>query len=170
MVLLTKMVLCVLSLMSSTPLTASVSRLEVAETNFDRSIRGIPGYKPAPRVECISKYGTPSPEWLTVRLLTNAGWPPSQHQKLCRVIGCESNFRFNETSVHRGKTYYGLFQLQAYSWAKRWRELGYTDADMLTAEGNLAFGRWLFETLNTKKGTSEVWYSTRQGGWDCWNA
>ena len=110
-----------------------------------------------------------SPEWFTDELLRQAGWPDSQFVKLCHVVRCESGFNPNAINHFNGG-HRGLLQIQGYSWRKWYNSMGWNDQDMFDPIINLTFGRWVFEQNNQSHGTEEIWYSSSQGGWDCWKA
>lgn len=112
---------------------------------------------------------TGSPEWFTDELLRQAGWPDSQFVKLCHVVRCESGFNPNAINHFNGG-HRGLLQIQGFSWRKWYNSIGWNDQDMFDPLINLTFGRWVFEQNNQSHGTEEIWYSSSQGGWDCWKA
>ncbi len=108
---------------------------------------------------CVSKYGTPSPEWLP-DVMREAGWPEEAWPKLCRVIGCESNFRPNARGG-LGNRMVGLLQVDEKSWRNRWPQLGYTD--MFDPQQNLAFGLWIYQQTRD----NEDWNSWPPDQWTC---
>lgn len=118
---------------------------------------------------CVSIHGTPSPPWFDAELLAASGWPSSQWDALCRVVGCESNFEPTRVGGLGGRMI-GLLQLDGHSWGRMARELGFTLADLRQALPNLRVGRALFERLAEAHGTGEQWLPSSRGGWSCASA
>lgn len=135
-------------------LTAMVGMLISAATPAPR--RGVPlSERPVPVVRCAWK-GQPSPEWLTLRLLDQAGIARADQPGVCLLMGCESGWTLTRyrDNRHTGDVY-GPLQIMASS--DPWRGIlarhGWTAADLIdpnsalvsltvAAEGRAILGRW----------------------------
>jgi Transglycosylase SLT domain len=112
---------------------------------------------------CISKYGTQSPDWLP-ELLMQSSWPAESWTKLCRVIGCESNFNpqaYGGLRDRQGPRMMGLLQVDRKSWTSKWQSMGFTD--MFDPAQNLEFGFWIY--TNTRD--DENWNNWPPDQWTC---
>jgi hypothetical protein len=109
---------------------------------------------------CTSRHGGASPEWLNAAIADSA-WPREQWDKLCRVIGCESNFDAGALAWRRGGSLLGLLQIHSRSWRHAYEAQGFTDADLLQPAPNLAFGLWLWREVYGARWTTHAWSCAR---------
>ena len=89
---------------------------------------------------CVSKYGDPSPDWLTPATILAAGWPESQVTNVCKIVGCESNFHSGSVArAGRSTEVTGLMQIMPRSqpWSKILADHGWTRDSLLDPMINL---------------------------------